>query len=177
MHSHETYAFVISLDHHAVITRPFRAADEIGKYCKANIAWSGKEGKFTDIAPVADWKISKESKYVVFCANETIQGVEFKEDPKLDGKTLIADVSSNFLSRPIDVSKYGVSCRQSPLGIWLVALLARAIPLLTPLPGELTPTEEKIILLELVRVHMKRVAQTLKPMHLYSRCCDSGAVT
>lgn len=85
-----------------------KAVDEIGKYCKANVAWNGKEGKFTDIAPVSEWSVSEESKYVVYCANETIQGVEFKDEPKLEGKTLIADVSSNFLSKPIDVTKYGV---------------------------------------------------------------------
>jgi len=85
-----------------------KAVDEFGKYCKTNVAWNGKEGKFTDIAPVSEWNVSKESKYVVFCANETIQGVEFKDEPKLEGKTLIADVSSNFLSKPIDVKKYGV---------------------------------------------------------------------
>jgi len=85
-----------------------KAADEIGRYCNANIAWNGKEGKFTDIAPVSEWNLSPDSKYVVFCANETIQGVEFKEDPVIEGKTLIADVSSNFLSKPIDIAKYGV---------------------------------------------------------------------
>jgi phosphoserine aminotransferase len=90
------------------LRRLHRAVDEFGKYCKTNIAWNGKEGKFTDIAPVSEWNVSKESKYVVFCANETIQGVEFKDEPKLEGKTLIADVSSNFLSKPIDVKKYGV---------------------------------------------------------------------
>jgi len=85
-----------------------KAADEIGKFCNVNIPWNGKEGKFTDIAPTSEWKLSPDSKYVVFCANETIQGVEFKEDPALEGKTLIADVSSNFMSKPIDIAKYGV---------------------------------------------------------------------
>jgi phosphoserine aminotransferase len=60
------------------------------------------------IPPVEEWTLSKDSKYVVFCANETIEGVEFKSDPLIEGKTLIADVSSNFLSKPINIANYGI---------------------------------------------------------------------
>ena len=45
---------------------------------------------------------------MVFCANETIEGVEFKSDPLIEGKTLIADVSSNFMSKPINIANYGI---------------------------------------------------------------------
>eukprot|EP00238_Polyblepharides_amylifera_P014328 CAMPEP_0196586902 /NCGR_PEP_ID=MMETSP1081-20130531/55878_1 /TAXON_ID=36882 /ORGANISM="Pyramimonas amylifera, Strain CCMP720" /LENGTH=366 /DNA_ID=CAMNT_0041908925 /DNA_START=288 /DNA_END=1388 /DNA_ORIENTATION=- len=83
-----------------------KAAAEMKKYCKVNVC--AKPDSFTSIPPVAEWSLSPESKYVYFCANETIEGVEFKEDPLCEGKTLIADVSSNFLSKPINVENYGI---------------------------------------------------------------------
>lgn len=86
-----------------------KAIQEAGKYAKANLAATGKPGKFTDIPPKSEWKLTNGAKYVHICANETIQGVEFKEYPELEGETvLIADMSSNFCSKPVDVSKFGV---------------------------------------------------------------------
>jgi len=87
-----------------------KAAGEMKKFCNVNVAADGKAkyGAFTGIPPVEEWTLSKDSKYVVFCANETIEGVEFKSDPLLEGKTLIADVSSNFLSKPINIANYGI---------------------------------------------------------------------
>lgn len=55
------------------------------------------------------WDMSANAKFIHYCDNETIQGVEFKSHPAvLEGVPLVADVSSNFLSKPMDVSKYGV---------------------------------------------------------------------
>mmetsp|Transcript_42511 Transcript_42511/g.51614 ORF Transcript_42511/g.51614 Transcript_42511/m.51614 type:complete len:433 (+) Transcript_42511:80-1378(+) len=86
-----------------------KAYQECGRYCKTNIAADGKEyaGKYTDIPPQSEWKLTPGAKYVHICENETIQGVEFKEVPETEA-LLVADMSSNFLSHPIDVSKYGV---------------------------------------------------------------------
>mmetsp|Transcript_3006 Transcript_3006/g.5429 ORF Transcript_3006/g.5429 Transcript_3006/m.5429 type:complete len:415 (-) Transcript_3006:268-1512(-) len=66
-------------------------------------------GDNKSIPAVADWSMSPGAKYVHYCDNETIQGVEFKSAPAVpEGVPLVADVSSNFLSKPMDVSKYGV---------------------------------------------------------------------
>jgi len=84
-----------------------KAAEEAAKYNKVNIAATDKANKFTGIPDQSTWKLTPDAAYVHICANETIQGVEFKSDPVVPG-ILIADVSSNFCSKPIDVSKYGV---------------------------------------------------------------------
>jgi phosphoserine aminotransferase len=86
-----------------------KAYKEAQKYCKANLAWSGKSEKYTRLPSASEYKLTPGAKYVHICANETIQGVEFKDYPEVDGDTiLVADVSSNFCSKPIDVSKFGV---------------------------------------------------------------------
>jgi len=85
-----------------------KGVQEGKRLLKANEAATGKPGKFTAIPPVAEWNLSPDAKYVHICANETIQGVEFKEEPDTNGVPLIADMSSNFCSKPIDVSKYAM---------------------------------------------------------------------
>lgn len=82
-----------------------KAQEEAAKYCTVNIVCKGDNKSIPDRAA---WKLTEGAKYVHLCSNETIQGVEFKEDPDLQGRVLIADMSSNILSKPVDVSKYGV---------------------------------------------------------------------
>jgi len=84
-----------------------KAAEEAAKYNTVNIAATSKPNKFTDIPAQSTWQLTKGAAYTHICANETIGGVEFKSDPVVDG-VLIADMSSNFISKPVDVSKYGV---------------------------------------------------------------------
>lgn len=84
------------------------AITEATKYCQPD-AFNAKteiDGKAA-ILPASEWKISKESAYVHFCPNETIDGIEINELPVTD-KPIVADMSSTILSRQIDVSKYGV---------------------------------------------------------------------
>jgi phosphoserine aminotransferase len=66
------------------------------------------QGDNKSIPPVSEWKLSSDSKFVHYCDNETIQGVEFHEAPDVGEKLLIGDFSSNILSKPVDVFKYGV---------------------------------------------------------------------
>ena len=54
------------------------------------------------------WTLSEGAKYLHICANETIQGVEFKSAPRNVNGVLVADMSSNFCSKPVNVSEYGV---------------------------------------------------------------------
>lgn len=83
-----------------------KAAEEAGKYATVNIAAKGDN---KSIPPPESWALTPGAKYVHYCDNETIQGVEFQGPPDVpDGTVLIADMSSNFLSKPVDVAKYGV---------------------------------------------------------------------
>ncbi|WCP66038.1 3-phosphoserine/phosphohydroxythreonine transaminase [Vibrio tubiashii] len=84
------------------------AVKEANKYCEVDVfdAKTEREGK-TSVVPASEWKVASDAAYVHFCPNETIDGVEISELPQTD-KPIIADMSSNILSREIDVSKYGV---------------------------------------------------------------------
>ncbi|KAK3271581.1 hypothetical protein CYMTET_20081 [Cymbomonas tetramitiformis] len=84
-----------------------KAIKEAQKYVNVNVAATDKPNNFTNIPAQSEWELSSGAKYLHFCANETIQGVEFKYTPEV-GVPLIADFSSNFLSKPVDVSKYGM---------------------------------------------------------------------
>lgn len=85
-----------------------KACKEAGKYCRANVAASTEDGGFTDVPPRTDWDLSADAAYVHYTPNETIQGVEFDWVPDTGDVPLVADMSSNFLSRPVDVSSFGV---------------------------------------------------------------------
>ena len=88
------------------------------KYCDAGEAATSKESNFSTISDRSTWNLRDGAKFVHICENETIGGVEFKETPVglPDGAVLVADHSSNYLSKPIDVNKYGlftVGCKRT----------------------------------------------------------------
>lgn len=85
-----------------------KSAQEAAKFAKVNIAASSKADGFTHIPPTRSWKLSKQSAYLHICQNETIDGVEFQGAPDVGDQVLVSDVSSMILSRPMDVSKYGL---------------------------------------------------------------------
>lgn len=84
------------------------AVKEASKYCEVDafVAKTERDGK-TAVLPASGWDIASDAAYVHFCPNETIDGIEISELPQTD-KPIVADMSSNILSREIDVSKYGV---------------------------------------------------------------------
>src|SRR3954470_5423417 len=82
-----------------------KAIKEAKGYCDVHIAASSEDKNFT-YAP-KQWNLRKDAAYVHYCSNETIGGVEYHQTPKSD-IPLVADASSHFLSRPIDVAKYGL---------------------------------------------------------------------
>ena len=85
-----------------------KAIDEAARYCDVNIVASSKDKNYT-YAPVQDtWKLNKDAAYVHFTSNETIGGVEMFWTPKTGDVPLVCDMSSHILSRPIDVSQYGI---------------------------------------------------------------------
>ena len=84
-----------------------KAVKEAQAYCDVHIAASSEDKGFT-YAP-SNWNVRPDTAYVHYCSNETIGGVEFHEIPKIEKNLpLVADASSHILSRPLDVSKFGL---------------------------------------------------------------------
>ncbi len=84
-----------------------KAIKEAGKYCTANVVASSASSNYDTIPDIATWQRSAGAKYLHICSNETIGGVQFKNFPELD-VPLVADMSSDILSRPIDVDQFGL---------------------------------------------------------------------
>ena len=85
-----------------------KAWQEASKYGKANKIASSEDKTFSYIPDCSDLPVSEDADYVYICENNTIYGTKFKTLPDTKGKTLVADVSSCFLSEPVDITKYGV---------------------------------------------------------------------
>jgi len=112
-----------------------KAIGEAKRYAKVNVAADAGE-PYCSIPAISTWKTSGDASYLHYTPNETIGGVEFHSVPDV-GVTLVADMSSTILSRPIDVSKFGVIYAGAqknigPAGLTLVLvrddLIARARP-------------------------------------------------
>ena len=85
-----------------------KAWKEACKFGKANVVASSEDKTFSYIPDCSDLPISEDADYVYICENNTIYGTKFKKLPNTKGKILVADVSSCFLSEPVDVTKYGI---------------------------------------------------------------------
>lgn len=85
-----------------------KAAQEAEKYGKVNRVASSADKTFSYIPDCSDLPISEDADYVYICENNTIYGTKYKQLPNTKGKLLVSDVSSCFLSEPMDVSKYGI---------------------------------------------------------------------
>ena len=85
-----------------------KAYQEAQKYGKANKIASSEDETFSYIPDCSDLAISEDADYVYICENNTIYGTKFKTLPNTKGKVLVSDVSSCFLSEPMDVEKYGI---------------------------------------------------------------------
>ena len=85
-----------------------KAYAEAQKYGKANKIASSEDKTFSYIPDCSDLPISPDADYVYICENNTIYGTKYKQLPNTKGKTLVADVSSCFLSEPVNVSDYGI---------------------------------------------------------------------
>ncbi len=115
-----------------------KSIKEAKKYAQVHIAASSEDRNFTYVPARETWKLSPDAAYVHICSNETIGGVEYHFTPEVGSVPLVADMSSHILSRPIDVSKYGViyagaQKNVGPAGLTLVIvrkdLLDRALPI------------------------------------------------
>ena len=85
-----------------------KAWQEAQKYGKANKIATSEDKTFSYIPDCSDLPISEDADYVYICENNTIYGTKYKTLPNTKGKLLVSDVSSCFLSEPMDVSKYGI---------------------------------------------------------------------
>ncbi len=115
-----------------------KSIKEAKKYAQVNVAASSEDRSFTYVPARETWRLSADAAYVHVCSNETIGGVEYHFTPDVGAVPLVADVSSNLLSRPLDVSKYGLiyggaQKNVGPAGLTLVIvrrdLLDRALPI------------------------------------------------
>ncbi|MCX7673780.1 MAG: 3-phosphoserine/phosphohydroxythreonine transaminase [Thiobacillaceae bacterium] len=118
-----------------------KAIKEAKKYCSVNIVASSEDRNFSYAPPQSAWRLDPEAAYVHYTPNETIGGVEIFWTPDTGAVPLVADMSSTILSRPIDVSRYGLIYAGAqknigPAGVTVVIVREDLIG--EPLPG--TPT-------------------------------------
>ena len=110
-----------------------KAYQEACKYGKAVKIASSEDETFSYIPDCSDLPIDEDADYVYICENNTIYGTKYKTLPNTKGKTLVADVSSCFLSEPVDVSQYGViyggvQKNIGPAGVVIVIIREDLIP-------------------------------------------------
>ena len=85
-----------------------KAIAEANRYCSVNVVASSDDTSFTTVPPFESWDINPDAAYLHYTPNETIGGLEFSFIPETGDVPLVADMSSSILSRPIDVSKFGM---------------------------------------------------------------------
>ena len=114
-----------------------KAITDAKKYCKVNVAASSEADNYTRAPKQAEWKLDPDAAYVHLTTNETIGGVEFHWIPDTGSVPIVADMSSHILSRPMDVSRYGLIYAGAqknigPAGVTIVIvrddLLGQALP-------------------------------------------------
>ncbi|XP_077288965.1 phosphoserine aminotransferase isoform X2 [Arctopsyche grandis] len=125
-----------SADYVVTGTWSAKAAKEAAKYGKINLVLP-KTDKYQDIPDISTWKLDPNASYVHVCFNETVDGVEFPYIPDVKGVPLVADMSSNIMTRELDISKFGLIYAGAqknigPAGVTLV--IVREDLLGSPLP-------------------------------------------
>jgi phosphoserine aminotransferase len=104
-----------------------KALEEAKKLGAARVAWSGKREGYRRVPRNDEFEFDKRAAYVHFTSNETIHGVAFAAEPATGGAPLVCDCSSDFLARPIDVSRYallyaGAQKNAGPAGVTIVVI-------------------------------------------------------
>lgn len=167
-----------------------KAMAEHSKWCECNVVYNAEDDNETTIRPVSEWNLSEDAEYVHCTTNETMTGLEFLVDPDVGDKILCADMTSTLLSRPVDISKYGVIYASSgknlgPAGAACVIvrddLLDKALPgcpgiisyknqaKSVPIPNIYnTPPTYILYLINLTLEHMKSEFGTLE--NIEKRC-------
>ena len=105
-----------------------KAIAEAKKVGELDVAWDGSSSNFDRVPTESDYSVPSDAPYVYYCSNETIQGVQFQSEPTIpENVPLVCDASSDFLSRSLDISKYGMlyACAQKnagPAGVTVVIM-------------------------------------------------------
>ncbi|MBD5136158.1 MAG: 3-phosphoserine/phosphohydroxythreonine transaminase [Lachnospiraceae bacterium] len=125
-----------------------KAYQEAQKYGDAVKVASSEDKTFSYIPDCSDLDIPEDADYVYICENNTIYGTKYKELPNTKGKTLVSDVSSCFLSEPVDVTKYGiiyggVQKNVGPAGV-VIVIIREDLITEDVLPGTPTMLQYKI---------------------------------
>ncbi len=118
------------------------ALEEAKRYCQVNIVADSEPQGYTTIPDQAQWNDFKNAAYLHYCDNETIHGLEFSSVPDSKGIPLVSDMSSNILSRTIDISKFGLiyACAQKNIGPAGVTIVIVRDDLLKRTPIDNTPS-------------------------------------
>lgn len=103
------------------------AAQEAVKFGEARIVWDGKATNYDRLPANEELRLDPKAAYLYYASNETIQGVQFASEPEVGEIPLVCDSSSDFLSRPVDLRKYGIyyACAQKnagPAGLTVVVI-------------------------------------------------------
>jgi phosphoserine aminotransferase len=103
------------------------AAQEAVKFGEAKVIWDGKATNYDRLPASGDLVVDSKAAFLYYASNETIQGVQFRDEPQTGDVPLVCDASSDFLSRPLDVKKYGIlyACAQKnagPAGVTVVII-------------------------------------------------------
>jgi phosphoserine aminotransferase len=116
---------------------------EAKKAGETRVAWDGKATNYDRLPGAGDLSLDPQAAYVHFTSNETIQGVQFADEPAAGDVPLVCDASSDFLHRPLDIAKYGLvyACAQKnagPAGLTIVVIRKELLERSDPnLPGYL----------------------------------------
>lgn len=118
-----------------------QAIEEAKRYCNLHLAASAKSFHYTTLPDQATWDVPKEGAYLYYVDNETVNGMEFPFIPTTS-LTLVCDMSSNLLSRPFDVSRYGLifACAQKNIGMAGLTIVIIREDLLNRNPLPATPS-------------------------------------
>lgn len=118
-----------------------KAIDEARREGEARVAWDGKALNYNHLPKSGELKLNPEAAYVHFTHNETIQGVEFSTEPEVGKIALVCDASSNFLSRPLPIDRYGLiyACAQKNAGPSGVTVVIARDDLIRQAPANLPP--------------------------------------
>jgi phosphoserine aminotransferase len=103
------------------------AAQEAVKFGEARVVWDGKATNYDRLPADTDLRLDSKAAYLYYASNETIQGVQYVTEPRVGDVPLVCDASSDFLSRPVDIRKYGIyyACAQKnagPAGLTIVVI-------------------------------------------------------
>ncbi|HET6655692.1 MAG TPA: 3-phosphoserine/phosphohydroxythreonine transaminase [Gammaproteobacteria bacterium] len=107
-------------------------------YIPVETAADAGASHYRDIVPASEWRVGKDAAFVHYVSNETIGGVQFRDTPEFDGALLVTDMTSELLSRPLEVSRFGLIYAGAqknigPAGMTVVIvrrdLLGKALPI------------------------------------------------